>query len=656
MTDELAAHVQFLCQPKLKGRGLYSAGSAKTRRYIEDRFRAFGLLPWGREKSYELSFGLGGNVVGVLPGSETNGPIVLLSAHYDHLGTDKKGKIYPGAADNASGVATLLEVARQLSAAKERPKRTIAFAAFDAEEEMLLGSFAFTCRPDVEAANFAAVVNVDTLGRDFLDVVSNTVFVAGTDRQPELQAQVREFGTEVGIRVLPVASHLIGPRSDHAAFENRVAPCLFFSCGTYADYHQPSDTPEKLNYTNLVRSTQVVLKTVERLANEPVSTPAGPRECNREELKSAQIVLSELSRNPEKAGIKVDDTAALTTLNDNIAKALRSDLNDADLCEKIFLDAVDVLVPLTMPGGSGPRKASFIAATFPLFEHMYVNYRREWLEGQKLLVSKILERSPDFYFYAALPPFKYEIRDLRDQDISFQQTSTNGFALHALVNAFSCETHIKKSFWPSKPNGVDLGVAVEMLDCEGSRAELLDYCVLQWRLHPTNTLHARVMREILRTVTGNEPRGSCADYMKEHLRRSGYTNATDWLLNCIQSSNPDLAQMAVWEGRNSSDPRIRAATRQVLHNREMRGDVRWDAMRVIIKRPDKTVRLALEEVASDQTPVFKREYIPQFSPNYPLTNSTSFLAMRDMFEWQFSHFTNTIGNQAAENLKNFKKE
>ncbi|MDB6059508.1 MAG: Aminopeptidase, partial [Verrucomicrobiales bacterium] len=249
-STELASHVNFLAQPALKGRKPGTHGSRIARNYIVDRFKSYGLVPWGREKDYVQSFGYGNNIIGVLQGSDTNlsSEFVLVSAHYDHLGKDH-GKLCLGAADNASGVAGLLEMAKQMSLYEQRPKRSVVFAAFDSEEMMLLGSFVFSCRPDVEKARIVAVLNMDILGRDFMDVVQNTLFVTGTEQYPALREQIFRSGTNAGVDVRPVGTDLIGPRGDHVAFEQRPIPCMFFSSGMYGDYHKPTDTPEKLNYT-----------------------------------------------------------------------------------------------------------------------------------------------------------------------------------------------------------------------------------------------------------------------------------------------------------------------------------------------------------------------------------------------------------------------
>ena len=163
------------------------------------------------------------------------------------------------------------------------------------------------------------------------------------------------------------------------------------------------------------------------------------------------------------------------------------------------------------------------------------------------------------------------------------------------------------------------------------------------------------MKRVLCTVTGNEPRGSCTECLDELLREAGYVDETEWLLSCLRSRNPQLVQVAIWAGHGSHDSRIRDAACEVLLNRGMRGDVRWDAMRLLVKNPDTMIRLALAEIVDDQTPVLKREYLPQFHPSYPLTNSTSLWAMRGVIDWQCSHLTNTIGKEAAQNLTSVKR-
>ena len=246
--------------------------------------------------------------MGVLPGSDANlaQEFVLVSAHYDHIGRNKKGRICPGAADDASGMAVLLETAEQMSLFEKRPKRSVAFAAFDCEELMLLGSFAFSCQKDVNDAKIAAVVNVDVLGRDFLEVVRNTLFVAGLK---DIRKYVKKFinrETQAGIRMLPIGTDLIGPRGDHAAFESRPIPCLFFSSGmAYKDYHGPGDTADKLDYADIEKSAQVILETVEGLANgQETKRVEAADDGYMEELQTLSTVIADVNAGFDRAGMK----------------------------------------------------------------------------------------------------------------------------------------------------------------------------------------------------------------------------------------------------------------------------------------------------------------------------------------------------------------
>ena len=644
LKDNLAAHVQFLAQPKLEGRKTGTAGARLARQYIGARFRACGLVPWPKEKSYELSYGLGKNLVGILPGSDTNlsGEIVLVSAHYDHLGKDKQGRIYAGAVDNASGVAALLETARQLHEAKERPKRTVAFVSFDAEEQQLFGSFAFTCRRDVDEAKIVAVVNMDMLGRDAMDVVKDTILVGGTESRPALQAQLRQFGSETGLRVLSVPFDAIGVRTDNAAFENRGDLCLLFSCGPFSDYHRPSDTAEKINYANLERSEKLVLKTVEALANQDQIPSADLHASDPEELKGVQILISELCARSEKAAVKAEDRPALLRLKESIDKAVEKGNCGPIARERLFLE-----IATAMKSWS---------ATAPILEHFYINYHRELLDTHKRLVAETLKHPPGLFH--KLPPFQYVFCDFIDSDISLVKTATNTFALHALDNRFVLRTIDRTTFWPFHSPSVSHGFGINAIDCEGSREELMDYCLAWLYMERTNNAFVPSRRKLMRAFLGAEPQGDFNNWLRARLEQTGCAGETEWMLRCMHSSNPALAQTATMVAGSVQDPRVQDAAREILLNREIRGDVRQHAMRIVARHPNKANLLALVEVLTDATPLLSREYMPQFQRDYPLADSPTFWAKRSDFSWksQLKDLNKTIGQEALANLKRITKK
>ena len=165
----LLEHVAWLAAPEREGRGLGTKGLEAAAEYVASRFQAIGLQPGGDAGTYFQSFESSRspsgapvrlrNVIGVLPGSkpEWAGQSALLTAHYDHLGSGwpdvhkgDEGRLHPGADDNASGVAVMLELAKTL-AAGERPQRTLVFVAFAGEEAGMLGSRRYVEKPALPA-------------------------------------------------------------------------------------------------------------------------------------------------------------------------------------------------------------------------------------------------------------------------------------------------------------------------------------------------------------------------------------------------------------------------------------------------------------------------------------------------------------------------
>ncbi|NMB77137.1 MAG: M28 family peptidase [Myxococcales bacterium] len=207
------------------------------------------------------------NLIGCLPATRVTGETILLGAHWDHLGrgiegslAESYGDIHPGADDNASGVAGLLELARVLSRQADRPRR-ICFSAFGAEELGGLGAAHFTREPPLPLADVVAMINLDMIGRLRERLV---VDGSGTAREwPELLARANLKG-------LSLSLHPDGfGASDHSAFYARGIPVLFFFTGAHADYHRPSDTAERIDYDGEVRVLELVREVVREIGRLP---------------------------------------------------------------------------------------------------------------------------------------------------------------------------------------------------------------------------------------------------------------------------------------------------------------------------------------------------------------------------------------------------
>jgi hypothetical protein len=261
----LLEHVGWLSAPEREGRGTGTKGLEAAAEYVAAAFKAMGLEPGGDGGTYFQSFaspkspaGTAAtlrNVIGVLPGAKAGwkGQSALLTAHYDHLGLGwpdvhkgDEGKLHPGADDNASGVAVMLELAKAL-AAQEKPQRTIVFVAFAGEESGLLGSKHYVEHPAFPLEKTIGVINVDTVGRLFDKKVS----VIATGSASEWQHIFRGAGFVTGVegRMIPEALE----SSDQKSFIDKGVPAVQIFTDPHPDYHRPGDTADKIDGPGLVK-------------------------------------------------------------------------------------------------------------------------------------------------------------------------------------------------------------------------------------------------------------------------------------------------------------------------------------------------------------------------------------------------------------------
>jgi hypothetical protein len=212
------------------------------------------------------------NVIGVLKGSNPayDGQWVIVSAHYDHLGRNgigvrvsELGQIHPGADDNASGTAVMLELARRFAAAGA-PPRTIVFIGFSAEEAKLQGSRYFAEHPTpLPLAGLRAVVNLDTVGH----LGANNLSVLATGTASEWAPIIQGVGFETGLTIRSIAGN--GESSDQQSFIAKGIPGVQLFSGANLDYHRPTDTADKVDSAGLVKVAMVAREIVDYLAQRP---------------------------------------------------------------------------------------------------------------------------------------------------------------------------------------------------------------------------------------------------------------------------------------------------------------------------------------------------------------------------------------------------
>lgn len=279
--ERLAATVAALADPGLDGRGLGSAGLESATARVEEQLRHARLVAAGDNGFGQRFVWRGGeparsmeltNLVGAIPGTDPSLAPVLVLAHLDHLGTGwpdvragNEGMVHPGADDNASGVAVLLELARAMAAEPARP-RTVLFAVVTGEEADRIGS-SHLLDSLPEPSRPYACVNLDTVGR--LD--DGELFVLNADSAREWRFIFMGVGYTTGAPITIVAEPL--DSSDQMSCIERGIPGVQLFTGPTRDYHRPSDTAEKIDADGMAVVTEAAHETVAYLAarTEPLT-------------------------------------------------------------------------------------------------------------------------------------------------------------------------------------------------------------------------------------------------------------------------------------------------------------------------------------------------------------------------------------------------
>ncbi len=298
--------ISILADEKLAGRGLGSTGLDEAANYIASAFKEAGLKTTFQEweEAIEGKPGLTKlkNVIAVIPGSDPllAGQSVVIGAHYDHLGhgwpdvhAGDEGKIHFGADDNASGIAVMLELARNM-AKSSKPKRSIIFVAFSAEEAGRLGSRYYVQHSDpYPVEKIIAMLNLDTVGR----LGDNDITVFGTGTASEWAHIFRGTGFVTGYGVNSV-KHDAG-FSDQKSFHEVGVPAVQFFGSVHADFHRPSDTIDKIDSEGLLKMATVLKETVAYLAERPEALHAS------DAIKKNRNKAVQFSQSTPKKGRKV---------------------------------------------------------------------------------------------------------------------------------------------------------------------------------------------------------------------------------------------------------------------------------------------------------------------------------------------------------------
>lgn len=285
-SEDIKEQIGVLASAEFEGREAGESGGQKAAIYIEGIFKSIGLHPvvdTPNGTSFFQKVPLRGNkssnnILGLIKGSEFPDEVIIVSAHYDHLG--KKGdEYYPGADDNASGVSALLEAAQAFAEANKNgnsPRRSILFIALTAEEKGLKGSEYYTdVNPIFPLTNTVVNLNMDMVGHldDLHPKDPNFVSVVGSDWQStELHVIHENANRKVGLELDYTFNAIDHPemffyRSDQYNFAKHGIPVIFYTSGDHHDYHKLTDVVDNIEFGRIKKVAELVYFTAWEIAN-----------------------------------------------------------------------------------------------------------------------------------------------------------------------------------------------------------------------------------------------------------------------------------------------------------------------------------------------------------------------------------------------------
>lgn len=287
---DLSTHLFEIAGDDMQGRMTGSEGQQKAQGYLKEYYQKEGIqAPMGDGNYFqEIPADYfqrmrepkpSANVMALIKGSEFPEEVIVLSAHYDHVGMDEEGNVYNGADDDGSGTVAMLEMAQAFQLAVKNgqgPKRSILFLHVTGEEIGLYGSRYYTENPLFPLANTVCNLNTDMIGRvdEFHKEDPNYIYLIGSDRLSQDLHDLSEKANQdfVGLDLVYTYNAKNDPnrfyyRSDHYNFAKHGIPVIFYFNGTHEDYHKTTDTPDKINYELLAKRTQLIFQTAWEVAN-----------------------------------------------------------------------------------------------------------------------------------------------------------------------------------------------------------------------------------------------------------------------------------------------------------------------------------------------------------------------------------------------------
>ncbi len=294
--EDLKEYLYVLASDSMKGRETGTLGQRNAANFIVNFFKEIGIPPYkyntylqkfkvrnvrryGKwKKQSNKKYIKGENIIGYIEGTDLKDELLVITAHYDHLGTKEDSLIYNGADDNGSGTSSIMEIAQAFMLAKKEgngPRRSVLIMPVSGEEKGLLGSKYYADNPIYPLENTIANLNVDMIGRidDYHDN-PDYVYLIGSDR---LSTELHQISEDVNKQYINLEldykfneeddPNRYYYRSDHYNFAKNNIPVIFYFNGVHADYHKTSDTVDKIHFGKIQKISRYIFLTAWELAN-----------------------------------------------------------------------------------------------------------------------------------------------------------------------------------------------------------------------------------------------------------------------------------------------------------------------------------------------------------------------------------------------------
>lgn len=313
--DDLSEQVGRLTDVSMEGREGGTRGGRAAAEYLAEQYARLHLRGAGNKGSFLQPFAPNfHNVLAILEGSDPQlrDEVIVVGAHYDHVGYGGQGLslgpygyVHPGADDNGSGTAAVLELAAAFTVLSGPPKRSLVFAAWDAEEKGLLGSKHWVSHPTVPLEHVIAALNLDMIGR----LRDDHLIVFGSRSGYGWRRLLSMQNDDSAIRL--DFSWSLKPNADHYPFFEHEIPVLMVHTGMHDQYHRPSDVAKLINYPGMTRVTRLLFGLLYDMADRPEPGPGFRAAARHEGPDTEKAMLDQIARPADRLGVSWIDDAAV---------------------------------------------------------------------------------------------------------------------------------------------------------------------------------------------------------------------------------------------------------------------------------------------------------------------------------------------------------